>query len=53
MFVSAYVKPVLPAAVHLTTVACVLKAARAAYHTAWTTSQLISVLSLADIVVQD
>jgi hypothetical protein len=51
--VSAYAKPVLLAAVHLITVACVRKAAGVAYHTAWTTSQLISVSSLVVIAVRE
>jgi hypothetical protein len=44
---------VLLAVDHLPTVASALKAAKAAYHTVWTISQLISVLSQAVIAVQE
>jgi hypothetical protein len=44
---------VLSAAAHLPTVAYALKAAKAAYHTVWTISQLISVSSQAVIAVQE
>jgi hypothetical protein len=45
--------PVLIVVDHLPTVAYVLKAVRAAYHTVWTISQLISVLLQAVIAVQE
>jgi hypothetical protein len=51
--VLAFAVQVLPVEDRLLTVACAHKAAKAAYHTAWTTSQLISALLQAAIAVQE
>jgi len=51
--VSAYVKPVLHVAAHLTMVAYALKVVKAVYHIVWTISQLINVLLQADIAVRE
>jgi hypothetical protein len=50
---SVHAVPVLIVVDHLPTVAYALKAAKAAYHTVWTISQLISVLLQAVIAVQE